>query len=153
VVVTIVLGLILSVSPQKRRLLLLTQHPRMIQKARINSPALAMKGALLVPVTCTNHSLDTPASMATTLLRVVMIPNMLLKLVPALSSCLLWYSVTIQLSKALNIRLVLSPPKTLPKNSTGTLETNVEKQEMEYMTQNTRHAVFRPYRSANWPTK
>ena len=87
------------------------------------------------------------------LFKVVIIPNILLKLVPAFSICLLWYSVTIQLSKALYIKLVLKPPKTLPKKSTGSFGTSVEKHAMEYVTQNTRHAVLLPYRSANWPAK
>jgi hypothetical protein len=69
---------------------------------------------------------------------------MLLRLVPAFSNPLLWYSVTIQLSKALYIMLVLKPPKTLPKNRTGSFGTRVEKHAIEYVTQNTRHAVLRP---------
>jgi hypothetical protein len=87
------------------------------------------------------------------LFNVVIIPNILLKLVPAFSTCLLWYSVTIQLSKALYIKLVLKPPNILPKKRTGSSGTRVEKHAIEYVTQNTRHAVLRPYRSANWPTK
>jgi hypothetical protein len=87
------------------------------------------------------------------LFKVVIIPNILLKLVPACSICLLWYSVTIQLSKALYIKLVLKPPNTLPKKRIGTSGTRVERHAIEYVTQNTRHAVFRPYRSANCPTK
>jgi hypothetical protein len=115
--------------------------------------ALARNGALLVFVTCTSHSLKTPARIATTLFNVVIIPNILLRLAPAFSSCLLWYSVTIQLSKALYIKLVLNPPNTRPKKRTGNLGTRVQKHAIEYMTQNTRQAAFRPYRSANWPTK
>lgn len=65
------------------------------------------------------------------LLRVVITPNMLLKLVPDFSNCLLWYSVTIQLSNALYIKLVLIPPKTRPKNSAGRWGTRVEKQAIE----------------------
>jgi hypothetical protein len=45
------------------------------------------------------------------------------------------------------------PPNILPQNSTGRLGKRVEKQAVEYVTQNTRHAVLRPYLSANWPTK
>jgi hypothetical protein len=87
------------------------------------------------------------------LFKVVIIPNKLLRLVPAFSTCLLWYSVTIQLSKALYIKLVLKPPNTLPRMRIGNFGTSVEKHAIEYVTQNTRHAVLRPYRSANWPTK
>jgi membrane protein insertase Oxa1/YidC/SpoIIIJ len=57
----------------------------MIQKAIVRRPALAMNGALFVFVTWTNHSLKTPDTIATILFIVVMIPNMLLKLVPAWS--------------------------------------------------------------------
>ena len=96
--------------------MLLTQDIKMMQNDMASSPALAMNGDRLVPVTSTSHSLKTPDKIATMLLRVAMYPNILLRLIPALSICRLWYSVTIQLSNALYIRLVLNPPKTLPKN-------------------------------------
>jgi len=118
-----------------------------------SSPALAINGALFVSVTRTSHSLDTPDMIAIMLFKVVMMPNMLLELVPALSIWRLLNSVTIQLSKALYIRLVLRPPKTRPKNRTGKLGTSVEKHDMEEVTQNNRHAVRRPCLSANEPTK
>jgi hypothetical protein len=61
----------------------------MIQNAMVSKPALAINGDLFVPVNCTSHSLNTPAKIATILLTVVMTPNMLLKLIPARSRCLL----------------------------------------------------------------
>lgn len=97
----------------------------------MSNPALAMKGARLVFVKLTSHSLNTPDRIATILFSVVMIPYIPLKLDPVLSICLLWYSVTIQLSKALYIKLVLRPPKTRPKKRAGTLGMSVEKQAME----------------------
>jgi hypothetical protein len=127
----------------------LTQYPQIIQKAMASSPALAINGALFVLVTRTSHSLDTPDRIAIMLFKVVMTPNMLLELVPALSIWRLLNSVTIQLSKALYIRLVLRPPKIRPKNRTGKLGTSVEKHDTEEVTQNTRHAVRRPCLSAN----
>lgn len=109
----------------------LTQDIRMIQNEMANSPALAMNGDLLVPVISTSHSLDTPAKIATILFRVAMYPNILLRLIPALSICRLWYSVTIQLSKALYIKLVLNPPNTLPKNRAYRFGKSVEKHATE----------------------
>ena len=90
-----------------------------------------MKGARLVCVKLPSHSLNTPDKIATILLSVVMIPYIPLRLDPALSICRLWYSVTIQLSKALYIKLVLRPPKTRPKNRAGTLGMSVEKHAIE----------------------
>lgn len=55
----------------------------MVQNAMVSNPALAMNGALFVLVTWTSHSLNTPDMIAMMLFRVVMMPNMLLKLVPA----------------------------------------------------------------------
>lgn len=109
----------------------LTQHTRIIQNATMSRNALAMKGARFVFVVLTNHSLNTPDRIATMLFSVVMIPYIPLKLEPVLSICLLWYSVTIQLSNALYIKLVLRPPKTRPKNRAGTLGISVERQAME----------------------
>jgi hypothetical protein len=153
-VVAVVLGLEGTlVSGDDLKIVGRTQNAQITQNAMASRPALAINGAFLVPVNWTSHSLNTPDKIATILFIVVITPNMLLKLVPAWSKCLLWYSVTIQLSKAEYIKLVLNPPKTRPKNKAYRFGISVEKHAIEYVTQNTIQAALRPYLSANCPTK
>lgn len=82
---------------------------------------LARKGDLRVPVAETSHSLATPLTMATTLLTVLINPKVRDSSRPFSPSRRAWKSVTIQLSKTLNSRLVPRPPSTRPAKSKGRL--------------------------------
>lgn len=71
-----------------------------------------------MPDTLTSHSLTTPLAIAATLLTVLMVPKVLLS--SSAATPFLAQSATSQLSKALNSRLVATPPSTRPPNSAGT---------------------------------
>jgi hypothetical protein len=130
-----------------------TQRVQINKNATARQITLARKGAILDAELCTKISPKTPANIATTLLRVVMFPKMPLRRRPALSSPRLWYSVIIQVSKALNNSVVDSPPRSLPNISTRNSSDSIDKQEREYAKQYPRHAARLPYLSASEPTK
>lgn len=113
----------------------------------------AMKGALAVPTRRTRPSARIPAKIATRLFRIVMA----LKMPPStelVSSSINWLnSATSQLSKTLQSKVPQMPPNTRPKNRTLMSSASKVKLENEYRTQYARHAVRRPYRSANVPAK
>jgi hypothetical protein len=89
--------------------------------------------------------------MATTQLSVVMYPNTLLSFRSLAARPRAWYSVIIHASKTLNSSVVLTPPHSLPTNSTTRSSLSMVAQVTTYMPQYTRHASRRPYRSASSP--
>lgn len=115
-------------------------------------PVEARNGALAVPAVLTNHSADIPAQMATRLLSIVIALKM-----PSSTdvfSSISWLnSATNQLSKTLQRRVPHIPPSTRPMNRIWMPSASKVKLENEYSTQYTKHAVRRPYRSANVPVK
>ena len=82
-----------------------------------------------VPVAATSHSLTTPLTMATRLLRVLMRPKVRERSPPLSASLRSRKSVTIQLSKTVKSRLVATPPRARPTNSSGTLGMHVSAHE------------------------
>lgn len=131
----------------------LTQYLSISIKAKARHTAAAIKGLTLVFVAATSPSPITPENIATMLFSVVITPNMESKLISLLSKPCAKYSVTIHDSKVLNISVVLSPPNSLPAKRTIRSFEIFVKQPTAYVTQNTRQANRRPYRSAKEPTK
>ena len=129
----------------------LTQYDQITQNATASSTALAANGAFRVPALETSHSLPTPLRIATTLLTVLMRANVRPRSPPRAPSPRAWKSVTIQPSKTLKSRLVLTPPRTRPASSTGRDGTVVRRQDAAHATQKKRHAALRPRRSATDP--
>ncbi len=121
-----------------------THCVQMTQNATLSRAALAANGAFRVPVTATSHSQTTPLTMATRLLRVLMRPKVRDRSPPRSCRRRRWKSVTIQLSKTLKSRLVLTPPSTRPASSSGTLGTVVKRHDSAQATQKPRQAALRP---------
>lgn len=88
-------------------------------QAPASNETLIPKGALLVPVSFTTHSLKTPLQIATMLFNVLILPNVPLRLFPYFSNSRAWKSVTIQLSNTEKRREVETPPKMRPRKSRG----------------------------------
>ena len=97
-----------------------TQYRFMNQYASVNNTVAAMNGLTFVPVAATNPSPTTPLAIATREFSVVIMLNIALRLILLRSKPRLWYSVTIQLSKALYMSVVLKPPRTRPTNKMST---------------------------------
>jgi hypothetical protein len=87
------------------------------------------KGAFRVPARPTAHSLATPLTMATSELRVLISPKVRPRSPPLSASLRAWKSETIHVSKTVKSRLVATPPRTRPANSSGTLGTHVSAHE------------------------
>jgi hypothetical protein len=112
-----------------------------------------MKGALAVPTRPTSPSARMPAKIATRLFRIVIALN-IPPSTELVSSSINWLnSATSQLSKTLQSKVPQTPPSTRPKNRMRMSSASRVKLENEYSTQYARHAVRRPYRSANVPAK
>lgn len=93
-----------------------TQYLVINQNASAKHTIAAMNGLTFVPVAATKLSPKTPDKIATILFNVVIIPNIASKLMLLFSKPRAKYSVTIQLSNTLYIKVVLSPPKSRPMN-------------------------------------
>ena len=129
----------------------LTQNFEIATNATERHPADARKGALAVPATPTSHSANIPAQIATRLLRIVIALKMPPNTELVFSSINWLNSATSQLSNTLQSRVPQMPPSTRPKKRTRISSASRVKLENEYSTQYARHAVRRPYRSANVP--
>lgn len=129
----------------------LTQNFEIATKAKERHPIEAMKGALAVPMTRTRPSAKMPANIATRLLNIVMALNIPPRTEPESSSMSWLNSATSQLSKTLQSRVPHIPPSTRPRNNIRMSSASRVKLENEYRTQYAKHAVRRPYRSANVP--
>jgi len=132
---------------------MLTQYFFINQNAPPKHAIAAIKGLTFVPVAATRLSPTTPEIIATILFTVVIIPNIESRLILLLSRLRAKYSVTIQDSKTLYIRVVLNPPSSLPINSMMTSSEIFVRHPRAYATQKARHASRRPYLSAREPTK
>jgi hypothetical protein len=135
------------------RIRIRTQRVHISNDAIAKQTMLARNGVVLDAEYCTRESPKTPAKIATTLLKVVILPKMSPRPSPALSNPRLWYSVIIQVSKTLNSNVVESPPRALPTRSTKKSLESIVKQQREYARQYARHAARLPYLSASEPTK
>lgn len=132
----------------------LTQYLSMICEAKARHAALPMNGALRDPVTATSPSERTPETIAAIPLSVDIIPKILLNddapsIFPNPSRL---YSATSHVSKTLNNSVALMPPSIRPTNKIEILVVSTVKHEDAYRTQNVRHAIRLPYRSARFPT-
>lgn len=90
-----------------------------------------MKGLVLASVNLTANSPSRPAPIATALLKVVINPNMELRVKELLFKPLLWYSVTIQDSKTVYISVVAMPPSIRPMKRITRSFRRVVRQETE----------------------
>lgn len=111
----------------------------------------AKKGALAVPARPTNHSASRPAKIATRLFRIVIALKMPLSTALVFSSMRPLNSATSQLSNTLQSKVPQTPPSTRPRKRIRMSSASRVKLENEYSMQYARHAVRRPYRSANVP--
>ena len=112
--------------PKKR-----TQYFERDVKAKTKHIIAVMNGAFCVLRKSEIPSANRPAMMATTEFRVVIIPNMSFREPPASSRCWRWYSVTIQLSNTLYIRVVERPPSMRPRKRMRMLSDRIVRQETE----------------------
>lgn len=115
--------------------------------------ALRISGALFVPVSMTRRSPAKAERMAATVLTTPMVPKVRYRSHPFTNSLRVRKSATTQLSKTPESRLMLIPPRTRLRNSTGVTGTIAARQEQPNTAQYTTQVVFRPNLSASTPTK
>jgi hypothetical protein len=125
----------------------------MNKKAVAKHTIAVMKGADWVLAKSVMASAKSPDVIATTPFRVVITPKISLSEPPAPSRCWRWYSVTIQLSKTLYIRVVDIPPIIRPANRIIMLSKRMARHDNEYPMQKAKQPSFRPCLSAREPTK